>query len=110
MIDLSIVKEIDVDYEFKRYNEEYSYSEIRGSRVISANNETMRITITNNDRTNDDETYQLIISNRDDGIFIKGDFFESPEEWYETSFTLTKTHALIVSEDPSEKMEIVLNF
>lgn len=110
MIDFTKIKEIDIDYSYKRYDEESSYSETVGSRVLSSNLDTMRITIMDDDKTNDNGSYQLIITKKDNKLFIKGDFFETPDEWYETSVTITNMHATLISEDSLEKMEIILNF
>jgi hypothetical protein len=106
MFDFSKIKEIEMEYEYKDTDEKSFYSEVngKGSRVISPNKETIRFTIQDDEKSMDDSAYQIILTKKDGKIELKGDFFEAPEEWYETSVTLTNEYALIISEDYSEKM------
>ena len=106
MFDFSRVEEIELEYEFVQYEEISYYSETPNSRVVSPNRDVIRITIQDNDRSLDNTTYQLILMKRDGKIFVKGDYFEIPEEWYQTIVTLNSDHALIVSEDEKEIMRL----
>jgi hypothetical protein len=108
MFNLSKIQEIEVKYEYKKLGLTSYYSEIIGknSRTIAPNKETLRITIQDDNLSDDNGTYQIILKSKDNQIEIKGDYFVSPETWYEASTIINEDHVLIISEDADEKMTI----
>lgn len=105
MFDLLKIQEIEVKYEYKKLGLTSYYSEIsdKNSRTISPNKETLRITIQDDNLSDDNSTYQIILKSKENQIAIKGDYFVSPETWYEASAILNEDHVLIISEDADEK-------
>lgn len=106
MFDFSKIEDIEMEYEYKEDKITSYYSEVNGkqSRVISPNKDVIRFTIQDEEISTDNSIYQIILKIREGEIDIKGDFFETPDEWYETSVKLTEKYALIISEDSYEKM------
>ncbi|MBE7926106.1 hypothetical protein [Pseudomonas saudiphocaensis] len=108
MFDLSKIQEIEVKYEYKKLGLTSYYTEISGknSRTIAPNKETLRITIQDDNLADDNGIYQIILKIKGNQIEIKGDYFVSPETWYEASAILNEDHVFIISEDADEKMTI----
>ncbi|RJG11107.1 hypothetical protein D3879_15720 [Pseudomonas cavernicola] len=109
MFDLSKIQDIEVKYEYKKLGLTSYYSEIndKNSRTIAPNKETIRLTIQDDNLSDDNGIYQVIIKNKGDQYEIKGDYFVSPEIWYEASAIINEDHVLIISEDADEKMTII---
>lgn len=108
MFDLSKIQSIEVKYEYKKIGLTSYYSEVTGqdSRTIAPNKETLRVTIQDDNLSDDNGVYQIILKIKENQLEIKGDYFVSPETWYEASATINDDHVLIISEDADEKMTI----
>lgn len=106
MFDFTKIEDIEIEYEFKDHEENSFYSEInnKNGRVLSKNRQSIRLSIQDDDKANDDTIYQIILKNSDGKIFIKSDFFETPEDWYETSVSTISEYIEIILDNESEKM------
>ncbi|WP_353667715.1 hypothetical protein [Marinomonas sp. THO17] len=105
-MDFSKIEDIELEYEYKRHEVSDYYSQIQGEsgRTISPDKNNIRFSVQNNDVASDNEVYQIILNKEDNCLYVKGDFFTTPENWYESTLEYHSDHVALISEDEDEKM------
>lgn len=105
MVDFDKIEDVEVEME-RKYDITHHYSQAPGNegRTVLPDKNTIRFSIKNDNATLDDKIYQIIFKKEEDDIYVKGDFFESSDEWYETYTIVSDGQVEIILELESGKM------